>query len=75
MAVQKGSGGSLAEGCHNAGPERQVGHRVAVHDITVEPVGAAAGHAVRLLPQAGKVGGKEGGGDAGGRHVAVCVQL
>ena len=46
------------------GAEGQIGDVMVVHHVKVDPVGTGGDDGLDLLTQAGKVGGKYGGGDA-----------
>ena len=46
-----------------AGPNGQVGHEMAVHDVDVDPVGAGLVDRTHFLAEAGEIGGQDGGGD------------
>src|SRR4029450_9165240 len=41
---------------HHAGPDRDVAHEVAVHDIHMDPVAAGAVDRLHLLAQLGEIG-------------------
>ena len=47
-------------------PEGDIRHKVAVHHVDMEPVGAALFYAVQFVGQAGKIRRKHGGGDEHG---------
>jgi hypothetical protein len=48
----------------HVGPQGDVGHEMAVHDIDVDVVGAGRGDRADLLAHAGEIGGQNGRGDA-----------
>ena len=50
------------------GPEGEVGHEVAVHDVDMDPVGAGRVDGAHLLAKPREVGGEDGGGDEGLAH-------
>src|SRR5436190_3685577 len=56
--------GELAERRHHVRAECQVRDEAAVHDIHVQPVGAAGQHQAHLLGEPGQVGGENAGRDA-----------
>lgn len=59
---------------HDRGPDRQVRHKVAVHDIDVDPVASQLHQPGAFCAEFGEVGGEDRGGDArGGAH--VCCDL
>ena len=59
----EGEVGLAAKRPQGVGPEGEVGHEVAVHDVDVEPVGAAPLQPVDRLRQPAEVSGEQRGGD------------
>src|SRR5208337_593220 len=55
-----------ADALDEARAERDVRHEVAVHHIDMHPVAASIVDRTHFLAEAGKVGGKDGGGDQNG---------
>ena len=66
--VDRQRGDAPYRGDH-AGPERQVGHEAAVHDVDVDEVGAPLRHQRHLLGESSEVGAENAGRDA---QVAHC---
>src|SRR3990167_967295 len=56
--------GMRLEGTANHGAEGQVGHVMVVHHVEMDPVRARVNDVFDLFPEAGEVGGQDGGGDA-----------
>ena len=59
-----------AAGGDDVGPEGEVGHELAVHDVPLDAVDAGLLERAELVAQLGEVGGEHGRGDldgAGGR--------
>jgi hypothetical protein len=63
MGVEKELGETGAEGGHRLGAEGEVGHKVSIHDIDVEPRKAEVGDVLDAGSESGVVAGKEGGGE------------
>jgi len=60
----------------DGGAKGHVGHKVAIHDVDVQPVGALVHLARALAAQAREVGAEDGGGDNGvGSHAGSSARL
>ncbi len=59
----EGQSGDAPAGLHNEGSHGDVGDKVAVHDIDVQPVRTGRFAGSDLFAQTGEVGGKDGCGN------------
>jgi hypothetical protein len=66
---------TLAEGAHHGRTERNVRHKVAVHDVHVQPVAASVEHPPRVARQVREVGREERRTNYGRRHFLMIADL
>jgi hypothetical protein len=62
----KGHFGVLAQRFDQAGAEGDIGHKMPIHDVEMQPIRAGGLHRAHLLGQPAEVGGKKAGANAGG---------
>ena len=59
----QGLGRDRAQGLHDQGTDRDVGHEAAIHHIHMDPVGAGLVDGTHVLAKAGEIGRKDRRGD------------
>lgn len=68
VAIHKDVGDILVNVFEDGGTHRDVGHKMAIHDVHVEPVTSIGHHSSTLIAEVGQVARKHRGGDDSFAH-------